>query len=87
MNHSSSPISKVVNMSKQIIVVFGATGKQGGSVVSSLLSDSAAGKFHVRAITRDVTKASAKALALKGAEVIAVCLLWENVRKQADREI
>jgi uncharacterized protein YbjT (DUF2867 family) len=75
MDHSNNPFLKSVNMSKQIIVVFGATGKQGGSVVSSLLSDSAAGKFHVRAITRDVTKASAKALALKGAEIVAVCLL------------
>ncbi|KAJ5875429.1 uncharacterized protein N7473_012776 [Penicillium subrubescens] len=69
-------------MSKQIIVVFGATGKQGGSVVSSLLSDSAAGKFHVRAITRDVTKASAKALALKGAEIVAADLSdGESIQK------
>jgi uncharacterized protein YbjT (DUF2867 family) len=62
-------------MSKQIVVVFGATGKQGGSVVESLLSGNAASNFHVRAITRDVTKTSAKALASKGAEVVAVCLL------------
>lgn len=67
-------------MSKPIIVVFGATGKQGGSVVSSLLADNTASKFNVRAITRDVTKPSAKALALKGAQVVAVSLLWYNIR-------
>lgn len=62
-------------MSKQTIVVFGATGKQGGSVANSLLGDSkAASKFHVKAVTRDVTKESAKALAAKGAELVSVCI-------------
>ncbi|KAJ5414699.1 NmrA-domain-containing protein [Penicillium cosmopolitanum] len=69
-------------MSKPIIVVFGATGKQGGSVVSSLLADNTASKFNVRAITRDVTKPSAKALALKGAQVVAADLSDnESVKK------
>lgn len=61
-------------MSKQIIVVFGATGKQGGSVVKTILADKkAASKFHVKAVTRDVNKDSAKALSALGAEVVAVC--------------
>ena len=61
-------------MSKQTIVVFGATGKQGGSVVKTILADQqAASKFHVKAVTRDVNKNSAKALTSLGAEVIAVC--------------
>ncbi|MCJ1252094.1 hypothetical protein MMC30_009332 [Trapelia coarctata] len=62
-------------MSKQIIVVFGATGKQGGSVVKTILADqTAASKFHVKAVTRDVNKDSAKALTSLGAEVIAANL-------------
>jgi uncharacterized protein YbjT (DUF2867 family) len=61
-------------MLKQVIVVFGATGKQGGSVVKSLLKDpKSASKFHVRAVTRDTAKESAKALETLGAEVVAVC--------------
>lgn len=62
-------------MSKKVIVVFGATGKQGGSVVDSILSDStASGKFHVKAVTRDVNKESAKGLAAKGAEIVPVLI-------------
>ncbi|TRM68560.1 hypothetical protein BD626DRAFT_534561 [Schizophyllum amplum] len=70
-------------MPKQIITVFGATGKQGGSVVASILNSPAAStKFSVRAITRDVTKDSAKALASKGAEVVAADLSdKESLRK------
>ncbi|KAL1736280.1 hypothetical protein EV714DRAFT_242744 [Schizophyllum commune] len=59
-------------MVKQIITVLGATGKQGGSVINSILADSAASsKFALRAVTRDVNKDSAKALAAQGAEVVA----------------
>lgn len=62
-------------MSKQTIVVFGATGKQGGSVVESILADSkAASRFHIKAITRDPTRDTAKALAAKGAEVVSANL-------------
>ncbi|KAF2742531.1 NmrA-domain-containing protein [Sporormia fimetaria CBS 119925] len=62
-------------MAKQTIVVFGATGKQGGSVVQSLLKDpKTAEKFHVKAVTRDVNKDSAKALASLGAEVVSADL-------------
>ncbi|KAL1742356.1 hypothetical protein HDZ31DRAFT_84195 [Schizophyllum fasciatum] len=70
-------------MSKQIIIVFGATGKQGGSVVNSILADAdASAKFSVRAVTRDVNKQSAKALAAQGAEVVAADLdNKESLRK------
>ncbi|KAF2132455.1 NmrA-domain-containing protein [Dothidotthia symphoricarpi CBS 119687] len=62
-------------MSKQTIVVFGATGKQGGSVVKSLLQDpKSASKFHVKAVTRDVSKDSAKSLEALGAEVVSADL-------------
>lgn len=60
--------------SKKILLVFGATGKQGGSVVKTILADSnTASKFHVKAVTRDVSKDSAKALEALGAECVAVC--------------
>lgn len=60
-------------MAKQIIVVLGATGKQGGSVVRTMLADpKASSKFHLKAVTRDPKKDSAKALSSLGAEVVAV---------------
>lgn len=63
-------------MSKQTIVVFGATGNQGGSVVNSILSDpKAASQFHLKGVTRDVTKDKAKALAAKGVELVTVCTI------------
>lgn len=68
-------------MAKQTIVVFGATGKQGGSIVKAILADpKAASQFHVKAVTRDPTKGSAKALAALGAEVVAVSLTSNQAR-------
>lgn len=59
--------------SKKIITVFGATGQQGGSVVETFLNDpKLKSEWTVRAVTRDTTKASAKKLQEKGAEVVAV---------------
>ena len=56
-------------MSK-ILVVFGATGQQGGSVVNSVVNDPELSKeFKVRAITRDPESAASKKLAEK-AEVV-----------------
>ncbi|TRM61225.1 hypothetical protein BD626DRAFT_631771 [Schizophyllum amplum] len=64
-----------MSTSKQILVVFGATGKQGGSVINSIVNDAAASaRFHVKGVTRDVNKESAKALATKGVEVVAADL-------------
>lgn len=58
-------------MSKQTIIVFGATGNQGGSVINSILADSkASSRFHLKGVTRDPTKESSKALASKGVEVV-----------------
>jgi uncharacterized protein YbjT (DUF2867 family) len=55
---------------KKIIAVLGATGAQGGGLVRAILADPPGG-FAVRAITRDVNSAKAKALAKSGAEVVA----------------
>ncbi len=58
---------------KKIVVVFGATGVQGGSVTRALLQDPVASQqFQVRAITRDPSKPAAVALVKDGAEVAMV---------------
>jgi uncharacterized protein YbjT (DUF2867 family) len=53
-----------------IIAVCGATGKQGGGVINSLLKD-APDTFAIRAITRDETSAKAQALRDRGIEVVS----------------
>jgi uncharacterized protein YbjT (DUF2867 family) len=55
----------MVNHSHQLIVVTGATGQQGSAVVRHLLSNG----WKVRALTRDLNKPAAKALAEAGAEL------------------
>jgi uncharacterized protein YbjT (DUF2867 family) len=57
-------------MSK-ILVVFGATGNQGGSVVNYVINDPELSKqYKVRGITRDPSKPAAQALQEKGVEVM-----------------
>ena len=51
---------------ERLIVVVGATGKQGGAVARSLLHRG----FRVRALTRNPQKTEAQALADQGAEVV-----------------
>lgn len=58
---------------KKILVVFGATGAQGGSVIRTILADKkAASDFALRAVTRDTSKPSAKALTERGVECVEV---------------
>jgi uncharacterized protein YbjT (DUF2867 family) len=52
---------------KQKVVVFGATGRQGGVVARELLANG----YPVRAVTRHTDSAAAKDLARLGAEVVA----------------
>lgn len=54
-------------MNNKIIAVTGATGQQGGAVARKLLADG----WKVRALTRDVNKPAAQALAQAGAELVA----------------
>jgi uncharacterized protein YbjT (DUF2867 family) len=55
---------------RKIIAVVGATGAQGGGLARAILDDPASG-FTVRALTRDVGSDKARALADRGAEVVA----------------
>jgi uncharacterized protein YbjT (DUF2867 family) len=52
-------------MNNKIIAVTGATGQQGGAVARKLLTEG----WKVRALTRDMSKPAAKALAQAGAEL------------------
>ena len=58
-------------MSK-LLVVFGATGQQGGSVLNHILKTPVLSQqFKLRAITRDINKPAAQALQAKGIEVMS----------------
>ncbi|KAK4553135.1 hypothetical protein LTR86_009862 [Recurvomyces mirabilis] len=55
----------------KLLVVWGATGQQGGSVVKAILADSTLCKeYHIRGTTRDNCSAKAQELAKKGVEVV-----------------
>ena len=56
---------------KKTIVVFGATGAQGGGLARAILED-VSSEFAVRAVTRDPNSEKAQKLAELGAEVVAV---------------
>lgn len=55
---------------KKIIAIAGATGAQGGGLARSILDDPSSG-FAVRALTRDPSSEKARALAARGAELVA----------------
>jgi uncharacterized protein YbjT (DUF2867 family) len=55
----------------KLLVIFGATGQQGGSVLNFVLNDPELSKeYTIRAITRDITSAKAEALKNKSVEVV-----------------
>lgn len=58
-------------MSSKLIVVLGATGNQGGSVVSTFLSEPG---WRVRGISRNPSSAASQKLKERGAEVVAANL-------------
>jgi uncharacterized protein YbjT (DUF2867 family) len=62
-----------------LVVVGGATGNQGGSVIRYLANSPKS--YRIRALTRDATKPKAKELASLGAEVYSVNLNPENKAK------
>ncbi len=69
-------------MSKKIIVVFGATGAQGGGAARAILNDNNS-EFAVRAITRHTDSDKAQELAKMGAEVVAADIDDKQSMKQA----
>ena len=63
----------------KLLVIFGATGQQGGSVVSHVLDDTELSKqYSVRTITRDPSSSKAEALKKKGVDVIKADLTDES---------
>lgn len=58
-------------MSKPIVVVIGATGGQGGSVVTSFLND---GAYQLRGVTRNVNSVKAEALKARGVDLVSADL-------------
>jgi hypothetical protein len=54
-------------MAKKVLTIMGATGIQGGSVISALIGQST---WSLRAVTRDPSKEEAKKLASQGIEVV-----------------
>ena len=69
---------------KKILVVFGTTGNQGGSVVNSILSDpKTASEFKIRGITRDPSKPNAQALTARGVECVAADINSKDQMKSA----
>jgi len=63
---------------KPLIVVSGATSKQGRSVATSLLES---GGFRVRALTRNANSSQAQELARKGAEIFTAPLELDHQRE------
>src|SRR5688572_11251971 len=68
--------------SKKIITVLGATGAQGGGLVSAILQDSNS-DFAVRAVTRNPKSDKAKELTALGAQVIAADIDDKESMKRA----
>ena len=67
----SSSISNKQPKMSQLLVVFGATGNQGGSVAKFVIKDPELSKIYkVRGVTRDTTKPAAQELQKLGIEVV-----------------
>ena len=57
----------------KLFVIFGATGQQGGSLLTYMLNHPEFSKaYRFRAITRDASKPAAEKLREKGVEVVQV---------------
>jgi nucleoside-diphosphate-sugar epimerase len=59
------------SLQRKLVLVIGATGGQGGSVISRLLAD---GSYRLRGITRNSQSKSAQALTEKGVEMVTADL-------------
>jgi len=61
---------------KKLVTVFGATGSQGGSVVTALLKD---GKYTVRGVTRRPEDDKSRKLTARGVEMVKADCLTDSV--------
>jgi uncharacterized protein YbjT (DUF2867 family) len=62
--------------SAPLVVVCGATGTQGGSVIKALVESDRA--YRLRGLTRDPAKPTARELANQGVEMVGVLLTVDN---------
>lgn len=77
---------------RKLVVVVGATGGQGGSVISRLLAD---GSYRLRGITRNPQSKSSQALTTKGVEMVtadlndpeSVIAAFKVLQSQASRHV
>jgi len=60
-----------LSLTRKLVVVVGATGGQGGSVINRLLAD---GSYRLRGITRNAQSKSSQALIAKGVEMVTADL-------------
>ncbi|KAJ5196752.1 hypothetical protein N7449_007231 [Penicillium cf. viridicatum] len=59
----------------KLLVIFGVTGQQGGSVAETVLADAQLSKeYSIRGTTRDTSTAQAQELAKKGIEIVAASI-------------
>jgi uncharacterized protein YbjT (DUF2867 family) len=75
-NDLASNMTITQSQTAPLVVIGGATGNQGGSVLHWLKESDR--EYRIRALTRDASKPKAKALADLGAEVVSVDLKPEN---------
>ncbi|UPL01807.1 hypothetical protein LCI18_012741 [Fusarium solani-melongenae] len=68
---------------KPLLVVTGATGAQGGSVIRALAASHEASRFRIRGVCRDTEKDAAKRLASSGVEVVSAELSSEKDVRRA----
>ena len=67
-----------------LLVIFGATGQQGGSVIDYVLNDSELSqKYKIRAVTRDINSDKAKQLEKKKIEVVQADMLDRTTLESA----
>ncbi|PRP85024.1 NmrA family protein [Planoprotostelium fungivorum] len=67
INRKNHTMSNTDN--KKIILVLGATGKQGGQVISELLAQDARADLVIRALSRNPESAAARSLAARGVQI------------------
>jgi cephalosporin hydroxylase len=74
------------------LLITGATGKQGGSVINNLIEEDA--NFKILAVTRDVNSASAKKVAQKSSNITLIqgnlddpAAIFENVKRKTSEPV